>query len=69
MVTEKNNMLAIDVETADRITVLNLIDYRNRLQEELDAYNNGEYLHEDDVAGNYRRIVYLNLIIKDFGGE
>ena len=69
MVTEKNNMLAIDVETADRITVLNLIDYRKRLQEELDAYNNGEYLHEDDVAGNYRRIVYLNLIIKDFGGE
>lgn len=69
MVTEKNNMLAIDVETADRITVLNLIDYRKRLLEELDAYNNGEYLHEDDVAGNYRRIVYLNLIIKDFGGE
>lgn len=69
MVTEKNNMLAIDVETADRITVLNLIDYRKRLQEELDAYNNGEYLHEDDVAGNYRRIVYLNLIIQDFGSE
>ena len=69
MVTEQNNMLAIDVETADRITVLNLIDYRKRLQEELDAYNNGEYLHEDDVAGNYRRIVYLNLIIKDFGEE
>lgn len=69
METEKNNMLAIDVETADRITVLNLIDYRKRLQEELDAYNNGEYLHEDDVAGNYRRIVYLNLIIQDFGSE
>ena len=69
MVTEKNNMLAIDVETADRITVLNLIDYRKRLQEELDAYNNGEYLHEDDVGGNYRRIVALNLIIQDFGGE
>lgn len=69
MVTEQNNMLAIDAETADRITVLNLIDYRKRLQEELDAYNNGEYLHEDDVAGNYRRIVYLNLIIQDFGSE
>lgn len=69
METEQNNMLAIDVETADRITVLNLIDYRKRLKEELDAYNNGEYLHEDDVAGNYRRIVYLNLIIKDFGSE
>lgn len=64
-----SDALTIDAETADRITVLNLKDYRKRLQEELDAYNNGEYLHEDDVAGNYRRIVYLNLIIKDFGGE
>lgn len=64
-----SDALTIDVETADRITVLNLKDYRKRLQEELDAYNNGEYLHEDDVAGNYRRIVYLNLIIKDFGSE
>ncbi len=69
METEQNNMLAIDVETADRITVLNLIDYRNRLQSELDAYKNGEYLHEDDVGGNYRRIVALDLIIQDFGSE
>lgn len=59
----------ISQEVADSITKNNLIDYRKRLQEELDAYNNGEYLHEDDVAGNYRRIVYLNLIIKDFGEE
>lgn len=59
----------ISQDAADSITKKNLIDYRKRLQEELDAYNNGEYLHEDDVAGNYRRIVYLNLIIKDFGEE
>lgn len=59
----------ISQDAADSITKNNLIDYRKRLQEELDAYNNGEYLHEDDVAGNYRRIVYLNLIIKDFGEE
>lgn len=61
--------LYISQDDADRITVNNLINYRKRLQEELDAFNNGEYLHEDDVAGNYRRIVYLNLIIKDFGEE
>lgn len=59
----------ISQDAADSITKNNLIDYRKRLQDELDAYNNGEYLHEDDVAGNYRRIVYLNLIIKDFGEE
>lgn len=64
-----SDALTIDAETADRITILNLIDYRKRLQEELDAFHNGEYLHEDDVGGNYRRIVALNLIIQDFGGE
>lgn len=69
MATEQNNMLAIDVETADRITILNLVDYRKRLQEELDAFHDGEYLHSDDVVGNYRRIEALNLIIQDFGGE
>jgi hypothetical protein len=69
METKQNNMLAIDVETADRITVLNLIDYRNRLQRELDAFHDGEYLHADDVVGNYRRIEALNLIIQDFGSD
>lgn len=58
----------LDWDTADRIALCALVEYRDRLQKEIDAYNNGEYLHEDDVAGNYRRIVYLNLIIKDFGG-
>lgn len=59
----------LDWDTADRITLCTLTEYRKRLKEELDAYDNGEYLHKDDVDGNHRRIVYLNLIIKDFGGE
>jgi hypothetical protein len=41
----------------------------NRLQQELDNYESGEYLHPDDVAGNVRRIVALNLIIADFSAE
>ena len=61
--------LTIDFETANRITVLNLKDYRKLLQKELDDYESGEYLHPDDVAGNLKRIGALNLIIADFGAE
>jgi len=61
--------LTIDSETADRITVLTLKDYRSRLQKELDDYESGEYLHPEDVAGNLKRIGALNLIIADFSTE
>ena len=61
--------LTIDFETANRITVLNLKDYRSRLQQELDDYESGEYLHPEDVAGNVKRIGALNLIIADFSTE
>jgi hypothetical protein len=61
--------LTIDFETADRITVLTLKDYRSRLQKELDDYESGEYLHPEDVAGNVKRIGALNLIIADFSTE
>jgi hypothetical protein len=61
--------LTIDFETADRITALNLKEYRKLLQKELDDYESGEYLHPDDVAGNVRRIGALNLIIADFSTE
>jgi hypothetical protein len=65
----------IDGETADRITSLNLKDYRAYLKKELnqwkknprtDANPAGYWLHPDDVAGNIRRIEALDLIIKDF---
>ena len=58
--------LEIDGETADRITVLNLIDYRKHLKEELKAFRKGAYLHNEDVAGNIKRIEALTLIIGDF---
>jgi hypothetical protein len=61
--------LEIDFETADRITLLNLKEYRDRLQKELDDYQSGEYLHPEDVAGNLKRIGALNLIIADFSTE
>lgn len=65
----------IDGETADRITALNLKDYRAYLKKELrewkknpktDTNPNGYWLHPEDVAGNMRRIEALDLIIKDY---
>jgi hypothetical protein len=61
--------LTIDFDTADRIAVLVLKDYRKLLQKELDDYESGEYLHPEDVAGNVKRIGALNLIIADFSTE
>ena len=58
--------LEIDGEIADRITVLNLIDYRKHLKNELKAYRKGGYLHSEDVVGNIKRIEALTLIIGDF---
>lgn len=65
----------IDGETADRITALNLRDYRAYLKKELkewkknpktDSTPKGYWLHPEDVAGNIRRIEALDLIINDF---
>lgn len=58
--------LEIDGDVADRITVLNLIDYRKYLKDELKAYRKGAYLHQEDVVGNQKRIEALTLIIGDF---
>ena len=65
----------IDGETADRITSLNLKDYRAYLKKELKEWtknpkgpNNpdGKWLHPDDVVSNMRTIEALDLIISHF---
>jgi hypothetical protein len=65
----------IDGETADRITSLNLKDYRAYLKKELkqwkknpktDSNPDGYWLHPEDVAGNIRSIEALDLIISHF---
>ena len=61
--------LELDGEAADRITVLNLKEYRGYLKKELKQYKKGEYLHPDDVAGNIKLIEAMTLIIKYFGEE
>jgi hypothetical protein len=65
----------IDGETADRITSLNLTDYRDYLKKELKLWKknpktednpDGIWMHPEDVSGNIQRIEALTLILRDF---
>jgi len=65
----------IDGETADRITSMNLKDYRAYLKKELkqwkknpksDANPKGYWLHPEDVGSNMQTIAALDLIISHF---
>ena len=65
----------IDGETADRITSMNLKDYRAYLKKELAQWKknpktednpNGHWLHPEDVSGNIQTIAALDLIISHF---
>lgn len=58
--------IEIDWETAERITVATLKDYKKYLQKELRQYKKGAWLHPDDVVGNKARIEALTLVIRDF---
>ena len=69
--------ITLDGETADRITLLNLKEYKSYLTAELTAWRKnphtednptGVWLHPDDVTGNMAAINALSLIIKHFGG-
>ena len=69
--------ITLDGETADRITLLNLKEYKSYLTKELTAWRknprtednpDGVWLHPDDVTGNTVAINALSLIIKHFGG-
>lgn len=73
-----NRKIELDGEAADRITVLNLQDYRAYLKKELaqwkknpktDSNPDGYWLHPEDVSGNIQTIEALNLVIKHFGKE
>ena len=68
--------ITLDGETADRITLLNLKEYRGYLTKELSAWRknprtednpDGVWLHPEAVTGNTVAINALNLIIRHFG--
>jgi len=74
----KIKQITLDGVAADRITVLNLKEYRSYLKKELKDWKknpktesnpNGYWLHPEDVAGHIQAIEALNLIIKYFGEE
>ena len=65
----------IDGETADRITSLNLKDYRAYLKKEIkqwkknpksDANPGGNWMHPEDVGLNMQTIAALDLVISHF---
>jgi hypothetical protein len=65
----------IDGETADRITSMNLKDYRAYLKKELkkwkknpksDSNPDGYWMHPEDVGINMQTVAALDLIISHF---
>lgn len=61
--------LEIDFETADRITVLNLKEHLNYLQDELSAHEAGAWMHPEDVLSSKQDLIpALKLLIAHWGG-
>ena len=61
--------LEIDFDTADRITLLTLINQRKILNEQLEDYfKKDKWLHADDVIRYTETTKALELIISYYGG-
>jgi hypothetical protein len=58
--------LTIDKETADKITVLNLNDYKDYLKKELRGFKKGEWLHPEDVEHNTKMIEAIDFVLRDY---
>ena len=72
------NKLEIDQDCADRVTLINLQDWRKYLKKELAMWKknpktpenpSGYWLHPEDVTNNVRYIAALDLIIGAYGGK
>jgi len=61
--------LELDYETADRITLLNLMDHRKNLKKELEEYKEGKWMHPEDVIINGEIITALEVLIPYYGGK
>ena len=67
--------ITLDGDAANRITLLNLKEYRGYLKKELSDWKKnprtednptGYWLHPEDVVNNARVIEALNLVIKQY---
>jgi hypothetical protein len=56
----------IDHETADRITVCGLTDYKDSLEKQLRQYEEGGWMHADDVIHSQKMIEAIDFVLKDF---
>lgn len=62
--------MGIDIETAQRITRLDLTEWRDYLQSEIDDHiENGTWLHPEDLPKNREYIYCINTILEAYGGE
>ena len=73
--TKRIGPITLDGEAADRITLLNLKEYRGHLSKELAAWRknprtednpDGKWMHPEDVGLNIQTIAALDLIISHF---
>lgn len=73
--TKRVGPITLDGDAADRITLLNLKEYRSYLKKDLsdwkknprtDTNPGGVWMHPEDVGINIRTIEALNTVIKHF---
>jgi hypothetical protein len=73
--TKRVGPITLDGEAADRITLLNLKEFRNHLKRELsdwkknprsDTNPDGYWLHPEDVVNNQLIINALNTVIRQY---
>lgn len=62
--------IELDYETADKITVLTLLDQLHYLEKELDEHREGEYMHpEDAYKSEFKLIPALKTILHYYGED
>lgn len=69
---QKRKQLEIDWDTADRITLLNLIDARKTAFNQLRDHQKNpkkNWMHPEDVANAPIQIAHLDAVIKYYGGD
>jgi len=73
--TKRVGPITLDGDAADRITLLNLKEYRSYLKKELNEWKKnprtdtnpgGVWMHPEDVGINIRVIEALSTVIKQF---
>ena len=67
MVKKMSRQVDISGEIADGITVVNLKDHRDYLSKELEDYENGHWLHPDDVVMSKQLIQAIDTLLEYFG--